>query len=113
MPCSPINAPQDHEMHPCGLTTLEIAICKSRPGKLLSSAGSVGVCLSCTGKRWASVLVRKWSVFQNTVTYLPFTSQPLVLLATIVVRRYSMFEGNICDYNYGTLACALFSCSLF
>ena len=26
------------------------------------------MCLSCTGKRWISVIVSKWSVFQNTVT---------------------------------------------
>ena len=26
------------------------------------------MCLSCTGKRWISVLVHEWSVFQNTVT---------------------------------------------
>ena len=26
------------------------------------------MCLSCTGKTWISVLVCKWSVFQNTVT---------------------------------------------
>ena len=35
IPCSPINAPQDHEMHPCGF----IASIKScRPGNLISSA---------------------------------------------------------------------------
>ena len=28
------------------------------------------MCLSRTGKRWISVVVSKWSVFQNTVTYL-------------------------------------------
>ena len=27
------------------------------------------MCLSHTGKRWISVIVSKWSVFQNTVTY--------------------------------------------
>ena len=27
------------------------------------------MCLSRTGKRWISVVVSKWSVFQNTVTY--------------------------------------------
>ena len=27
------------------------------------------MCLSCTGKRWISVNVRKWSVFQNKVIY--------------------------------------------
>ena len=28
------------------------------------------MCLSRTGKRWISVVVSKWSVFQNTVTYI-------------------------------------------
>ena len=27
------------------------------------------MCLSRTGKRWISVVVSKWSVFQNTVTF--------------------------------------------
>ena len=27
------------------------------------------MCLLCTGKKWISVLVRRWSVFQNMVTY--------------------------------------------
>ena len=37
-PYSPINAPQDHEMHPRGFTASIKAVCKSRPGNLSSSA---------------------------------------------------------------------------
>ena len=37
-PCSPFNAPQDHEMHPRGFTASVKAVCKSRPGNLSSSA---------------------------------------------------------------------------
>ena len=49
------------------------AVCKSRPGNLLSSAWCFWIVHECayhvrTGKRWISVVVSKWSVFQNTVT---------------------------------------------
>ena len=50
------------------------AVCKSRPGyvsivQYLVFLDSARVYPSCTGKTWISVLVHKWSVFQNTVTY--------------------------------------------
>ena len=53
-PYSPINAPQDHEMHPRGFTASVKTSWKSRPGNLLSSAWCFWVvhgCNSGTGKK--------------------------------------------------------------
>ena len=50
----------------CILFNYKKAICKSIYSLMI---GVSGLCLSCTGKRWISVLVHRWSVFQNTVTY--------------------------------------------
>ena len=45
--CSPINVPQDHDMHLHGSTASEKAICKSRPGHLLPSTWCFWVVHEC------------------------------------------------------------------
>jgi len=59
-------------VHPCGLTALVKAVYKSIPGNLLSNTWIVHdhecVC-HVQKKEWISVLVRRWTVFLNTVTY--------------------------------------------
>ena len=49
------------------------AVCKSRPGNLLSSGWCFWIVHECAyhvqAKDWISVVVSKWSVFQNAVTY--------------------------------------------
>ena len=71
-PCSPINAPQNHKMHPHGLAASVKAVCKSIPGNLWSSAWCFCIEHDCVYhvqvKRWISLML-KWSIFQNTVTY--------------------------------------------
>ena len=47
-PCSPINAPQDREMHPRGLTASVKAVCESKPGHLSSSTWCFWVVPECS-----------------------------------------------------------------
>ena len=69
-PCSPINVPQDHEMHPWGFTASGKAICKSRPGNLLSSAWCFWIVHECAYYIQAKYGFQfLYLVFQNTVTY--------------------------------------------
>ena len=68
------------------------------------------MCLSCTGKTWISVLVRKWSVFQNTVTYYKNIDRKLVIMQAIlyyintnILVNYSIEFTSSLQHTLGTL----------
>ena len=74
------------------------------------------MCRSCTGKRWISGLVRRWSIFQNKLQIVSVTAVRFNNLTNALQHRIAMIShisnatdsccNNMFNFHVMTLQCS-------